>query len=207
MKTKRKHPDMKTISDISTLFFYISLPFLVMALITILRLPFIEEDAIAVQHTLKGWLYTVDMPLGMGSSSFEISGNIHANDLTIAQMAPDYKRHVIMTDFLAKHIVPFILASIGLYKMKNICRAVLDGKSPFQDKYLKSLRSFSYMILTYALTVNLLTGFAYTFFIDGYQAINFSLQWPGILIGIVGYMFCEITRQGMFLQEEYDTTL
>lgn len=95
----------------------------------------------------------------------------------------------------------------GLRKLLNLTTAMLKKETPFQLKYIKSLRQFSYVIILYSTLSNTVLCLLNSLFVVDFFYFTFDFIWTGVLFGIVGYIFSDITEYGLFLQDEYDTTL
>ncbi len=113
----------------------------------------------------------------------------------------------IIIDSLISGVSLIVLVNIGLKKLINLTNDILNNESPFQLKHIKSLRKFSYILILYSTLGNTVLCVLFSIFVIDFMNITFDFMWSGIFIGILGYIFSDITEYGLFLQEEYDTTL
>lgn len=113
----------------------------------------------------------------------------------------------IIIDLIINLILLLIFVNIGLKKLMNLTNDLLNGNSPFQLKHIKSLRIFSFIIILYSTLKNTILCILFSIFVTGFISITFDFMWSGILIGMIGYIFSDIIEYGLFLQDEYDSTL
>jgi len=207
MKSRSNYRNVDNLHSLLKFFYYATIAFAFTGLITTFAIPFVPDTAISFERGIREWAYSVDLPIGIGSASLGIQGSIPKN---ILQFVPiDYINipAAIVIAFLMSNLLPFILVIIGLKKMTDLTTDMLNKESPFQLKHVKSVRKLSYLILLYSTLGNTLLCILISLFVTDYFSVTFDFAWSGILIGIMGYIFSDITEHGIFLQDEYDTTL
>jgi len=207
MKSKTGYKNISNLHSLIRFFYYASIVFAASGLIALVFIFSIQDSAISFERGIRGWIYSVNMPLGIGSAFFMISGEIPKNILQFVPIHMINIRAAIVVDFLISHIVPFIIVIMGLREIGNLTSDMLNKKSPFQTKYLKSLRKISYIVLLYSTLGNTLLCILISIFVTDIFLVTVVFSWIGVLIGVLGYIFSDITEYGLFLQDEYDTTL
>lgn len=207
MKLNSNYKNIKNLHSVIKFFYYTSIVFTGISIFSIFVIPFVPDSAIDFEQGIRQWVYSVDFPLGIGSASIFVKGSIPT---IILQFLPiDYIniQATIICDVFVSSILAFMLIVIGLKKMLLLITDILNEESPFQLKYVKSLRKLSYMILLYSTLGNTLLCILLSAFATHSVLITIDFDWIGVLIGMMGYIFSDITEYGLFLQEEYDTTL
>lgn len=207
MKLKSNYKNIKNLHSVIKFFYYTSIVFTGISIFSIFVIPFVPDSAIDFEQGIHQWLYSVDFPLGIGSAFIGVNGSIPKIILHFLPMDYINVHAAIICDVIVSKILAFILVVIGLKKMLSLSTDILNGESPFQLKYVKSLRKLSYAILFYSTLGNTLLCILLSAFATHRVLITFDFDWIGVLIGMMGYIFSDITEYGLFLQEEYDTTL
>jgi len=207
MKSKGNCRNIKNLHSLIRFFYYASIVFTSLGLIALSFIFKIPDSAISFERGIRGWIYSVSMPLGIGTAFFRISGEIPKSILHFIPIHMINIRAAIVVDFLISHIVPFIIIIIGLRETGNLTTDMLNNKTPFQAKHIHSLRKISYIVLLYSTLGNTLICILISIFAADYFSVTVVFSWIGVLIGVLGYIFSDITEYGLFLQDEYDTTL
>lgn len=207
MVLKSNYKNIKNLHSVVKFFYYVSMVFTVISIISIFAISSISDTAISFEKGIREWVYRVEMPLGIGSVSASVNGKIHGNILQFLPMDYINVHAAIICDIIVNKILVFILVVVGLRKLFHLMTDILEGESPFQFKYVKSLRRLSYAILLYSTLGNTLLCILISLFATRIFLVTFDFIWIGVLIGVMGYILSDITEYGLFLQDEYDATL
>jgi hypothetical protein len=181
--------------------------FTVTSIISVFAISFIPDSAISFEKGIQEWVYNINMPLGIGSAFIGVNGRISRNLLHFIPLDYINVHGAIICDIIVSKILTFIIVVIGLRKLYQLMTDILNEESPFQPKYVKSLRKLSYAILLYSTLGNTLLCILLSVFASHSFVVTFDFEWTGVLFGIMGYILSDITEYGLFLQDEYDATL
>jgi len=207
MKSKTGYKNISNLHSLIRFFYYACIVFTALGLIALIYMFSIPDSAISFERGIRGWIYSVNMPLGIGSAFFGLTGEIPKAILQFLPLDMINIRAAIIVDSLISKILLFIISIIGLKKINNLTSDMLNNKTPFQEKHIHSLRRLSYVILLYSTLGNTLLSILTSIFVTDIFLVTVVFSWTGILIGVLGYVFSDITEYGLFLQDEYDTTL
>jgi len=207
MKSKISYRNINNLHSLIKFFYYAIIFFTSLGLIVLVYMFSIPDSAISFERGIRGWIYSINMPLGIGSAFFRISGEIPKAILHFIPLHMINIRAAIFFDSLISNILLFIITIIGLKKINNLTSDMLNNKTPFQAKHIHSLRRLSYVILLYSTLGNTLLSILTSIFVTDIFLVTVVFSWTGVLIGALGYIFSDITEYGLFLQDEYDTTL
>lgn len=207
MKSKSNYHNINNLHSLIQFLYYLSIVSATIALISTFAISFVPNSHILFENGIREWIYSVDIPLGIGTAAFIIHGSISQHILQELPIFMINIRAAITIDYLVSVCCPCLLSIIGLKKMLCLTTDILNKESPFQLKHAKSLRKFSYLILIYSTLGNTLLCVLNSIFVIDFFYITVDFSWIGILTGITGYIFSDITEYGLFLQDEYDMTL
>jgi hypothetical protein len=207
MKSETNYKNINNLHSLLKFFYYATILFAIMGLITTFATPLLPDTAITFEKGVSGWFYSVNLPTGIGSSSFTIHRSIPRTILHFLPIEMINVNFAIIFDSLLSGVFLLVLVNMGLKKLINLTSDILNGETPFQLKHVKSLRNFSLMILLYSTLINTVLCILFGVFVTDDMSITFDFMWSGIFIGIIGYIFSDITEYGIFLQDEYDATL
>jgi hypothetical protein len=177
------------------------------SLIVTFATPLLPDETISFEMGVREWFYSVNLPLGIGSAALTIQGSIPSNLLQLIPIDMINVNAAIIINSIINIMLLLLLVIVGLKKLINLTNDILNGKSPFQLKHIRSLRTFSFVIILYSTLGNTLLCILFSIFVTGFMSITFDFIWSGVFIGIIGYIFSDITEYGLFLQDEYDSTL
>ncbi|MBF4693582.1 hypothetical protein [Fusibacter ferrireducens] len=207
MKSKPTYDNIKNLHSVLKFFYYGTLLIAFINLIITLAIPSLPDSAITFERGIREWAYSVDFPLGIGSMSFTL---FHTIPTTILQFLPVKYINVqaaIMIDSIISLFCLIILINLGLKKLVNLTQDILNNESPFQLKHIKSFRIFAFIVMLYSTLGNTVLCILFSIFVTGFMSVTFDFMWSGVFFGILGYIFSDIAEYGLFLQDEYDTTL
>lgn len=206
MKTIKFNQNIKNLHSILKFIYYVLIVIAILGIISYIAFPFLPDSAISFEQGIRGWVYYVNVPL-IGSVSTSLTGDIPNNILQFVSIEKINVSAAIIINSLISDTLFFIILILGLKKLLNLTAAMLKNETPFQLKYIKSLRHFSYIILLYSTLSNTVLSLLNSLFVVNFFYFTFDFKWSGVLFGIVGYIFSDITEYGLFLQDEYDSTL
>lgn len=207
MKSNIQFSNIKRIDKIIKFCYYVTIILAVGILIVSLVTPNLSANGITFEKGVNEWAYGINLPLGLKKSTFFIRSSISSNLLPLIPIEQINVPAVILIDLIGHLWLTLVLGAFGLKKLLSLTTDVLNGETPFQLKHIRSLRSFSFTVVLYSTLINTLLSILISFFTTGSTALTINFVWAGVFIGIIGYIFSDITEYGLFLQEEYDCTL
>ncbi len=205
MRSKNNYRNINNLHSLIKFFYYASIVFTGISFFATIAIPFVPDSYISFEKGVREWVYSVDILDWYAHVG--VNGNIPRNILHFRLIDMINIKAAIIMDLLVSSILEFIIVVIGLRKMLDLTTNILDGESPFQLKHIKSLRKLSYAILLYSTLGNTLLSILISVFTTSVFNVTIIFAWSGVLIGIIGYIFSDITEYGLFLQDEYDATL
>lgn len=167
-------------------------------------------------------VYSAFMPLerfnaipanGVWNIDFSVSENFSLNTgVTFKIMQPGPGASNPKTAFMiilgTSTIIKLIAYISGAKLIKGILVSCAFDDSPFNRKNVDSFRYLGYLILCFSALESLIQSFAASIIIQKIFYINISnISLTGILAGLLILVFSGIIKYGMFLQEDFDTTL
>jgi len=207
MHSKYKYQNISNLHSILKFFYYSCIVFTALGLIVLISLFSIPDSAITFERGIRGWIYYTEKSLGIGHAFAAIEGDIPKAILQFIPIDHINIRAAIFLDSLTNHLFPLVIVIAGLKHILALTSDILNNKSPFQLRHIKSLRKLSYIILLYSTLGNTLLCILNSIFVTGFFSVTIEFTWIGVLIGVLGYIFSDITEYGLFLQDEYDMTL
>lgn len=104
-----------------------------------------------------------------------------------------------------------IKLSVTLYGINQIAKILefpANGLTPFVLANVQSLQKLALTIIIYSVILDLLVNLAYSVFVTKIFNINFAnIHFSGLLVGGLILIIADIFQYGVFLQNEFDTTL
>lgn len=207
MRSNTKYKNINNLNDLLKVFYYATFLLCFIGTVTILATLLLPDTAITFERGIHEWFYSINLPIGIGSMAFTVQSSIPSTILHLIPIEMINIKAAIIIDSFIGAILLIVLINIGLKKLTNLTKDILNKESPFQLKHIKSLRKFSFVIILYSTVGNTVVCVLFSIFVTGFMNITFDFMWSGIFIGILGYIFSDITEYGLFLQDEYDTTL
>lgn len=207
MKYKINYKNINNLYSLLKFFYYVTIFLAFISIIITIATPLLPDANITFEKGIREWFYSIVLPTGIGSSSFTSSHNISKNILHLVPIRMINIKAAIILDSLINLVFLILLVNIGLKKLVVLTKNILNNESPFQLKHIKSLRQFSLIIILYSTLKSTILGILFSIFVIDSINITLDFMWSGIFIGILGYIFSDITEYGLFLQDEYDTTL
>lgn len=207
MKSKPNYDNINNLHSLLKFFYYVTLLIAFINLITTLAIPSLPDSAITFEKGIREWGYSVTLPLGIGSMAFTL---MHTIPTTVLQFLPIEYINVqaaIMIDSIVSLFCLIVLVNFGLKKLTHLTQDVLNNESPFQLKHIKSFRKFAFIVMLYSTLGKTVLCILFSIFVTGFMSVTFDFMWSGVFFGILGYVFSDIAEYGLFLQDEYDTTL
>ncbi len=207
MKQKRKHKSIQQLTSLLNFFYYATLIMLFISIIVTIAIPFLPDTAIKFEQGIREWFYSVDLPIGIGGGAFTMRSSIPSTILSIQRIKMINVNAAIIINSLIGTILLIVLVNRGLKKLIDLTSNMLKGESPFQLKYIKALRKFSFVVAIYSTLSYALQGLLVSIFATNFFNITLTFMWSGLFFALLGYIVSEIAEHGLFLQNEYDTTL
>lgn len=207
MRSNREFGNIKNLHSLLEFCYYGTIILFIIGLVVTFATPLLPDEAITFEKGVNEWFYSVNLPLGIGSAAFTIQRSIPKNLLQFIPIDMLNVTTAIIIDSIINIMLMILLVNIGFKKLLNLTNDILKGNSPFQLKYIKSFRIFSFLIILYSTLGNTLLCLLFSLFVTGFLSITFDFTWSGVFIGIIGYIFSDITEYGLFLQDEFDSTL
>lgn len=96
----------------------------------------------------------------------------------------------------------------GLKQIANILNSTANDITPFIMDNVKSLKKLAYTIILSSAAVDLLSSLLFTLFVTNIVSLNLAtIHLSGVLVGGLILVIADIFKYGVFLQQEFDTTL
>lgn len=96
----------------------------------------------------------------------------------------------------------------GIKQVEIILRSMAIDISPFTISNVKSLKKLARIIIIYSVAVDVLSSLLFSAFVTKVFYLNLSsIHLSGLLIGGVILVIADIFQYGVFLQNEFDSTL
>lgn len=109
----------------------------------------------------------------------------------------------VVTIFLRTFLILF-----GINQVANILKSTANDITPFIMVNVHRLKKLAYSIITYSVAADILSNLLYSVFVTKIFSINLSnIHLSGVLIGGLIFVIADIFKYGVFLQQEFDTTL
>ena len=119
--------------------------------------------------------------------------------------------------FSAKYaIITYLLSSLfglslilyGIRQIVNILKSTAKDITPFIMDNAKNLKKLAYSIIFYSLASDILSNILCSVFVTKIFFIDLSnIHLSRVLVGLLILIIAEIFQYGVYLQNEYDTTL
>ena len=167
-------------------------------------------------------VYSAFMPLerfsavpanGVWEIGFSVSENFSLNagvNFKIMQPGPGASnpKTAFIVIFATGVVIKLLAYILGAKLLKGILVSCALDDSPFNQDNVDSFRYLGYLVLCFSVLERLIQSFAASIFIQKIFYINISsISLTGILTGLLILLFSCIVKYGMFLQEDFDTTL
>jgi hypothetical protein len=205
VRLKNNYRNINNLHSLIKFFYYAMIVFTGISFFATIAIPFVPDSYISFEKGIREWVYSVDILDWYAHVG--VNGNIANNILPSLPIDMINIKAAIIIDVVVSKILEFIIVVMGLRKMLDLTTDILDGESPFQLKHIKSLRKLSYAVLLYSTLGNTLLCILIRAFATSVFNVTVVFSWSGVVIGIMGYIFSDITEYGLFLQDEYDATL
>ncbi|AGA69928.1 Protein of unknown function (DUF2975) [Desulfitobacterium dichloroeliminans LMG P-21439] len=113
-----------------------------------------------------------------------------------------------MLAYMGSFFVSFALILYGIKQLITISKSAYSDETPFNVKNSKCLNRLAYSIIIYSATSKLIATLLCAIFATKIFAFDLSsVHFEGIIIGVIVLLISDIFRYGVYLQEEFDTTL
>ncbi|MCB8818561.1 DUF2975 domain-containing protein [Desulfosporosinus shakirovi] len=119
--------------------------------------------------------------------------------------------------FSAKYaIITYLLSSLfglslilyGIKQIVNILKSTARDITPFIADNAKSLKKLAYSIIIYSLVSDIVSNILCSVFVTKIFFVDLSnIHFIRALVGVLIFVIAEIFQYGVYLQNEYDTTL
>ncbi|WP_088185790.1 DUF2975 domain-containing protein [Desulfosporosinus sp. FKA] len=110
--------------------------------------------------------------------------------------------------YLLSSLLGFTLILYGIKQIANILKSTANDITPFTLGNAKNLRKLTYSIITYSLLSDTLSNVLCSLFVTKIFWVELSnIHFSALLLGGLIFIIAEIFQYGVYLQNEYDTTL
>lgn len=105
-------------------------------------------------------------------------------------------------------LIRLSLILYGIKQVKNILKSMVKDITPFTMNNVKSLKNLGLSIMIYSVVLDMLTSILFSAFVTKIFLLNLTnLHLSGLFIGLLIFVIADIFQYGVFLQNEFDTTL
>jgi hypothetical protein len=116
-------------------------------------------------------------------------------------------KHAAISSLLSILIKVFI-ALFGLYQVVNILRSTSNDLTPFIMDNVKRLRKLAHSIIVYSVVADILSSILFSTLVTRVFMLDLSnIHLSGVLVGGLILVIADIFKYGVYLQNEFDTTL
>lgn len=116
-------------------------------------------------------------------------------------------KYAIIT-YLISALLSLSLSLYGIKQILNILKSIVKDISPFIMDNAKSLKKLAYTIITYSVVADILANILCSAFVIKIFTFDLSnIHLSGVLVGGLIFIIADIFQYGVYLQNEYDTTL
>lgn len=106
------------------------------------------------------------------------------------------------------HLLSLSLSLYGIIQILNILKFTAKDITPFIRDNAKSLKKLAYTIITYSVVADILANILCSAFVINIVTVDLSnIHLTGVLVGGLIFIIADIFQYGVYLQNEYDTTL
>lgn len=110
--------------------------------------------------------------------------------------------------FTIAHLLSLSLSLYGIKQILNILKSTAKDITPFIMDNAKSLKKLAYTIITYSVVADILANILCSAFVIKIFTFDLSnIHLSGVLVGGLIFIIADIFQYGVYLQNEYDTTL
>lgn len=110
--------------------------------------------------------------------------------------------------FTISHLLSLSLSLYGIKQILNILKSTAKDITPFIIDNAKSLKKLAYTIITYSVVADILANILCSAFVIKIYTVDLSnIHLTGVLLGGLIFIIADIFQYGVYLQNEYDTTL
>ena len=105
-------------------------------------------------------------------------------------------------------LITLFFVLYGINQVADILKSTANDITPFIMENVQRLKKLAYSIITYSVAADILSNLLYSVFVTKVFSINLSnIHLSGVLIGGLIFVIADIFKYGVFLQQEFDTTL
>jgi hypothetical protein len=116
-------------------------------------------------------------------------------------------KYAVITYFFSFLISIFIIL-YGIKQVANILKSTAKDITPFIMDNAKSLNKLAYSIIIYSVASDILANLLCSVFVTKILSLDLTnIHLSGVLVGVLIYIIADIFKYGVFLQNEFDTTL
>jgi len=110
--------------------------------------------------------------------------------------------------YVMKQLPSSLLVLLGIYNIKQLIKPPITGKTPFTMCSVKNIRIIGLCVLIYYLFIDMFCNIIFSALITKVHFYSYSnIHIEGLFLGLIIFVIAEIFKQGIYLQEEFDTTL
>ena len=105
-------------------------------------------------------------------------------------------------------LIKVSITLFGLYQVVNILKYPLNDLTPFIMHNVKRLKKLAFSIIVYSVVADILSSILFSPLVTRVYMLNLSnIHLSGVLVGGLILVIADIFKYGVYLQNEFDTTL
>lgn len=200
--------NVKTSSRFIKFIYYISLCALVIAIMIIIMncvMIFINILADLEQYTIQEGF--VDLTVSLKHND-ELSTSVNIPRIMITLGNYTNFRLLTILYYVMKQLPSSLLVLLGVYNINQLIKPLIKRKTPFTMKSVKSIRIIGLCVIIYYLFIDMFCNIIFSTYITKVHHYSYSnIHINGLFLGLIIFVIAEIFKHGIYLQEEFDTTL
>ncbi|SHJ15714.1 DUF2975 domain-containing protein [Desulfosporosinus lacus] len=152
-----------------------------------------------------------------GNLNWRVSYNLSNSSSFFIDIPYKIMQPIYTPTFSAKYAIISSLFSIlikvsitlfGLYQVVDILKSTLNDLTPFIMDNVKRLKKLAYSIIVYSVVADILSSILFSTLVTRVYMLNLSnIHLSGVLVGGLILVIADIFKYGVYLQNEFDTTL
>ena len=121
---------------------------------------------------------------------------------------PTFSAKYAIISSLLSILIKVSITLFGLYQVVNILKSTLNDLTPFIMDNVKRLKKLAYSIIVYSVVADILSSILFSTLVTRVYMLNLSnIHLSGVLVGGLILVIADIFKYGVYLQNEFDTTL
>lgn len=156
-------------------------------------------------NAVKGNLnWSINYTLDNGSSFFSVIPFKIIQPLDSSMFSAKYA----LITYMLSSLFGLSLILYGIKQIVNILKSTATDITPFIMDNAKSLKKLAYSIIIYSLVSDILSNILCSVLVTKIFFVDLSnIHLIRVLVGVLIFIIAEIFQYGVYLQNEYDTTL